>query len=78
MSVVPVRDLRNNSAAVLARVASGEQVTVTKDGDPVAAVVPLPRRPLSARELIARRRHLPRVDAARLREDTDQTLDPTL
>jgi len=78
MSVVPVRDLRNNSAAVLARVASGEQVTVTKDGDPVAAVVPLPRRPLSARELIARRRHLPRVDAARLRDDTDQTLDPTL
>ena len=78
MSVVPVRDLRNNSAAVLARVASGEQVTVTKDGDPVAAVVPLPRRPLSARELIARRRHLPRVDAARLREDIDQTLDATL
>ncbi len=75
---VPVRDLRNRSAAVLARVERGERVIVTKDGDPVAAVVPLPRRPLTARELIARRQHLPRVDAQRLRDDLDAVLDARL
>lgn len=75
---VPVRDLRNNSAAVLARVERGERVVVTKDGAPVAAIVPLPRRTLTARELIARRQHLPRVDAAALRADLDAVLDPTL
>mgnify|MGYP003612156187 CR=1 FL=1 len=75
---VPVRDLRNNSAAVLARVSGGERVVVTKDGDPVAEVVPLRRRPLTSRELIARRKHLPRVDAVALREDLAAILDPTL
>lgn len=75
---IPVRDLRNNSAAVLARVAGGERVTVTKDGEPVAEVVPLPRRTLTARELIERRRHLPRIDAAALRADVDEIIDQSL
>ena len=75
---VPVRDLRNRSAAVLARVARGERVIVSKDGDPVAAVVPLPRRALSAHELVARRQHLPRVDARALRDDVDAILEPSL
>ncbi|MFC7766238.1 type II toxin-antitoxin system Phd/YefM family antitoxin [Leucobacter soli] len=34
MKAVTVRDLRNNSAAVLARVGQGETLTVTKDGTP--------------------------------------------
>ena len=46
---VPVRDLRNNSAALLARVARGESVVVTRDGEAVAAVVPLRRRGLDWR-----------------------------
>lgn len=75
---VPVRDLRNNSAAVLARVQAGEQVVVTKDGTPVATLVPLPGRQLSTRELIARRQHLPRVDYFALREDLDAILDGSL
>lgn len=75
---IPVRDLRNHSAAVLARVGKGERIVVTKDREPVAAVVPLPRRALSAAELIARRRRLPRVDAAQLRRDIDDVVDPNL
>ena len=74
----PVRELRNNSAAVLSRVASGEREVVTKDGDPVAEVVPLRRRPLNVRELIARRQSMPRVDAAALCRDVDEFLDPRL
>ncbi len=78
MDSVTVRDLRNRSADVLARVARGESLTVTKDGDPVAAVVPLPRRPLHVSQLIARRRVLPRIDPAALRRDIDEVLDQSL
>lgn len=78
MSNVTVRDLRNHSADVLARVARGESLVVTRDGDPVAQLVPLPRRAQSTAELIARRRHLPQVDAERLRADIDAVIDPGL
>lgn len=78
MSEIPVRDLRNNSAEVLRRVARGERLTVTRDGEPVAQVVPLPRRSLRVEELIARRQSLPRLDAAQLRADIDAILDPAL
>ncbi|WP_347353353.1 type II toxin-antitoxin system prevent-host-death family antitoxin [Intrasporangium sp.] len=78
MSVVSVRDLRNHSAAVLARVAQGETLTVTKDGEPVAAVTPLPRRPVAVEQLVARRAHLPVLDVGRLRADLDALLDPSL
>lgn len=75
---VPVRDLRNNSAALLRRVEQGESVIVTKDGAPVAQVTPLPRRPLTKSELVARRATLPRVDADAWRRDIDELMDPSL
>jgi prevent-host-death family protein len=78
MSTVSVRDLRNHSADMLARVARGETLTVTRDGEPVARVAPLPRRAVSVDELIARRRTLPHVDAAALRADVDELIDPLL
>ena len=78
MSTVTVRELRNHGADVLARVARGESLTVTRDGEPVAAVVPLPRRTVSVEQLIERRKALPRVDAAALRADLDALLDPAL
>lgn len=78
MSSVPIRDLRNHSAEVLARVARGESLTVTRDGEPVATVSPLPRRAVTAEQLIARRRHLPRIDADELRRDLDTLMDPSL
>ncbi|MGH8980759.1 MAG: type II toxin-antitoxin system prevent-host-death family antitoxin [Acidimicrobiales bacterium] len=37
---VAVRDLRNNTAAVVAAVRAGEQVTLTVNRDPVADIVP--------------------------------------
>lgn len=78
MSDVTIRDLRNRSADVLRRVTHGESLTVTRDGEPVASVVPLPRKPLSVEELISRRRSLPRVDAAELKADIDELIDPAL
>lgn len=78
MSTVSVRDLRNHSADVLARVARGESLTVTKDGDPVAQMIPLARPALGARQLVERRRSLPRVDAVQWRADVDEALDSSL
>lgn len=78
MGTVTVRDLRNHSADLLARVAHGERVTVTKDGTPVAEVVPLRRTALNAEELVARFRHLPPVDGTQLRSDIDDLIDPSL
>lgn len=45
MGEVASRELRNNTRAVLERVEAGEEVTITVDGRPVAAIVPLDRRP---------------------------------
>jgi prevent-host-death family protein len=78
MSTVPVRDLRNHSADVLARVTRGESLTVTRDGEPVATISPLPRRPVGVAQLIERRKPLPLIDAAALRADLDELLDSAL
>jgi len=78
MGAVTVRDLRNRSAEMLARVAQGERVTVTRDGAPVAQVIPLPRLPLNAEQLVERFKRLPPIDAERMRRDIDEVLDPSL
>jgi prevent-host-death family protein len=78
MAEVAVRDLRNHGGEILNRVAGGETLTVTRDGDPVAELRPLPRRPLQAELLLERWRALPPVDPARLRADIDELLDAAL
>ncbi len=78
MREVAVRDLRNRGGEILNRVAGGETLTVTRDGDPVAELRPLPRRPLQAALLLERWRALPVVDPAKLRADIDELLDPSL
>lgn len=78
MAEVGVRDLRNHGGEILNRVAGGETLTVTRDGDPIAELRPLPRRPLPAAQLLQRWRALPAVDPAKLRADIDELLDPGL
>ena len=72
---IPLRDLRNNSATVLQRVQRGESLVVTKDGEPIAEVVPLKRQPFSKESLLELWAHLPRVDSARLRREVDELMD---
>ncbi len=39
-TVIPQRDLRNHNAQIIERVSAGESFTVTRDGIPVADVIP--------------------------------------
>jgi prevent-host-death family protein len=54
MSEVASRELRNATRALLDRVESGESLTITVDGRPVAVLAPLGRRPrwLSRNEFV--------------------------
>lgn len=73
-----MRDLRNKGGAIIDRVLAGERITVTRSGHPVASLRPLPRRGPDPATLLERRRHLPHIDPTALRQDIDQTIDPSL
>jgi len=70
--------LRNQGGRVLERVLSGERVTITRDGKPVARLEPVGRQRLTAEVLVERFSRLPAVDPARLRKDLDAVVDPRL
>jgi prevent-host-death family protein len=78
VDAVTVRELRNHGGDVLDRVARGETLVVTRDGHEVAELRPVRQSGPSAATLVERRRHLPKVDADRLRRDIDAVLDPQL
>ena len=66
-----MRELRDHGPRVLDRVLAGERVVVTRDGEPVAELIPLRRKPLSAAAVVERFRALPRVDPVHFRRDVD-------
>lgn len=78
MGEVTVRELRNHGGEVLQRVERGEALTVTRDGQPIAELRPLRRRPIPAETLVSRWRNLPAVDPAEVRADIDRVLDSSL
>jgi prevent-host-death family protein len=78
MDDITVRELRNRGGDVLERVARGEALTVTRDGQAVAVLRPLPRGPTPAAVLLNRWRGLPYVDPAKLRAEIDGVLDGSL
>jgi prevent-host-death family protein len=78
VSEATVRELRNQGGHVLDRVLAGDRVTITRDGKPVARLVPVGRDRLSAGSLDERFRTLPAVDPVRLRADVDAIIDQSL
>ena len=78
MSEATVRELRNQGGRVLDRVLAGERVTITRDGEPVAELIPIRQRPLSAQALVDRFKHLPPIDPVQFRADIDAVIDPSL
>ncbi|UYY81101.1 MULTISPECIES: type II toxin-antitoxin system prevent-host-death family antitoxin [unclassified Arthrobacter] len=71
MGTVTVRELRNHGDEVLERVARGETLIVTREDHEVAELQPVRRRGRQTEQLIASRRHLPRVDIEAFRADLD-------
>jgi prevent-host-death family protein len=78
MTEVTIRELRNHGGEVVDRVAQGEQITITRDGHPVAELRPVSRPPLTAEALLARWHRLPPVDYRAMRAEIDDVMDPAL
>lgn len=75
---VASRDLRNNTADLLRRVDAGEEIVITKRGDPVASLIPFeqPRRRWLSKAELVRRLAATRADAG-LRSDLDRLAGET-
>jgi prevent-host-death family protein len=78
MNDVTIRELRNRGGEVVERVIAGEVLTITRDGTPVARLLPVAARTLAAEALLERWQHLPAVDPHALRRDLDRVIDPSL
>lgn len=78
MAEVSIRDLRNHGGEVVDRAARGEQITITRSGRPVAELRRLGHEPLTAEELIARRKNAPPVDYGKMRAELDSIIDRSL
>lgn len=84
MSEIAARELRNSTADVLRRVESGEQVTITSRGRPVAELIPVRsvhRTPISRAVLIQRLERTQadpglRADLMTISGDTTDDLGP--
>lgn len=81
MTDIASRQLRNNTRALLDRVAAGEELTITVDGRPMAVLRPIGRRPRwMGREEFVRRILTHQADSglsdelARLAPDTTDDL----
>jgi prevent-host-death family protein len=76
-NTVTVRELRNQGGQVLDRVLAGEQLTITRDGQPVAELSPL-SIPTNLTTLKKRAAKLKAIDPTSLRNDLDEIVDPWL
>ena len=73
-NTVTVRELRNKGGQVLDRVLAGEQLTITRDGQPVAELSPL-SVPTNLTTLKKRASKLKAIDPISLRNDLDEIVD---
>ncbi len=78
MNEVSVRELRNYGGQILNRVESGESMTITRDGTPVAMISPLRQPRLSATALLENWKNVPLINTESFRRDLDQALDMSL
>lgn len=78
MAEISIRELRNHGGDVIDRVTLGEELTITRDGKPVARLQPLDKPPLPLPVLLRRWARLPPMDPDALRRDVDASVDPSL
>jgi prevent-host-death family protein len=77
VKIISQRELRNSFAPVMDAVEAGETFHVTCNGVEIAELRPLSqRRRLTAEELVAKHRRLPRVDGQRADRNLDGRISP--
>ena len=70
------RELRNDSGEIMRRLDRGEAFVVTRNGVPVAELIPLRRRRFVPHEtVVAAFVHAPSIDPVRFRDDLDRHVD---
>jgi prevent-host-death family protein len=70
------RELRNDSGAIMRGVERGESYTITRNGTPIARLIPLRRRTFVPRaEVLATFASAPVLDPDRFRRDLDATIE---
>ncbi|HUA75874.1 MAG TPA: type II toxin-antitoxin system prevent-host-death family antitoxin [Solirubrobacteraceae bacterium] len=69
MADASIRELRKRTGEVVNRVGRGERITITRMGNAVAELRPLPSGGLSGEALLERWRLLPPVDPVAFRQD---------
>ena len=77
MAKMSIQELSDQPDEAIDRVRRGEQIVITRDGEDVAELRPIPAR-LTAEELTARWRRLPPMDPEALRRDIDEIFAPGL
>lgn len=71
------RELRNNGGEIVDRAARGEQITITRNGKPVARLSPLHPEPTSD-VILKSFRGLPPIDYEAFRADVDEVMGELL
>ena len=78
MDEVSIRELRARAGVLVSRASAGERFSITRNGRPVARLVPARRPVLRLAVLPERRRSLPALDLDAFRRDLDEVLDSEL
>lgn len=78
MKDVTIRELRHRGGDVVERARRGEDLTITRDGEPVARITALDPAPTPLTVLRERWARLPDVDPESLLADVDSAVDPTI
>jgi prevent-host-death family protein len=72
---IPQRQLRNDNAEIMRRVEAGESFVITRNGRPIADLVPHgvpPKKRKTFREMQEEFRQLPRIDVERWYRDREE------
>jgi antitoxin (DNA-binding transcriptional repressor) of toxin-antitoxin stability system len=77
MKTVDMEQLQSDADRLVALAESGEEITITRDGVPVARLTRM-KPALTSEEMLRRCRGLPPMDLAELRRDLDEVIDPSL
>lgn len=77
--IIGQRRLRNDNAEIMRRVEAGESFVITRNGKPIANLIPLAREPerrrRTVREFQEDMRKLPPIDVEQWYRDRDATPD---